>query len=169
MDSFLTKIYEEEVTKQAGADMEHYLADLPVETLLKIAVGGPPLPELPDSAAGSRLDKKQKFIAEYVNKAHLSEVPDRKASGVASKVNFDGEGKEPESNVDEALRFSGSNGQTKKASGLTKECSATAQEKAKIAMRAINVTRGASPLIKHAAAALAGRSIADMGKGSTRT
>jgi hypothetical protein len=273
MDDFLIKIYEEGRTKQAGADMEHYLADLPVETLLKIAVDGPPLPELPDSAAGSRLDRKQKFIADYVNKGHLSEVPSRKDSGAASNVNFDSEGKQPESNADDALRFSGSNGQTKRAgvvggvlgtaalgagigaatgkegdrgrralkgaligggisagghlgaraamgqtafkaykknpralveryvqgdpgtrklmhragavgiagniaggiagaklapkkkeSGLTKECSATAQEKAKIAMRAINVTRGASPLMKHAAAVLAGKTIASLGK-----
>ena len=112
MDDFLTRLYEQEQTKTAGADMHLYLKGLPIEELEKLAVHGPAHPELPNSAQGSELDAKQKAVSDNVNKEHLSQVPKRK-DGSDPTVNFEGQAKVPTENEDEALRASG---KSKKAS-----------------------------------------------------
>lgn len=106
MDDFLTKIYHEERTKTAGAELDRYLSDLPADVLLKIAVAGTPHPELPDSLPDGEFKRLMDSVSEHVNREHLSAVPTRKETSSVSSISFQGEGKQPVENQDEALRHS---------------------------------------------------------------
>ena len=106
MDNFLSKIYHEERTKTAGAELDRYLEDLPADVLLKIAVAGTPHPELPTSLPDGEFKRMMDAVAEHVNKEHLSAIPTRKDSSSVSSISFQGEGKQPVENQDEALRHS---------------------------------------------------------------
>jgi len=271
MDNFLTKIYHEERTKTAGADMDRYLSDLPLDVLLKIAVAGPDEPSKPTSVPAGALDAAASRIRKYVEDEHKGESTDSKSvshNSYSGKSKVAGKGADPHTvtpkswaegtegmsrasqltdtghgqflmneelaadrsrqglkgalvgggiggigggfigratgstpmgiamgallgaNIGSGIKREKANTDFLKARGikqtgflgmgrgaytpeaaekylkkskeanLTKECSASAQEKAKIAMIALRSIQGAPSMVKSAAAALAGRKIA---------
>jgi hypothetical protein len=74
MDDFLTKMYEDEIEKTAGAELDEFMASLPKDELeaflIKEAVGGSAEAPLPDAAQGKEMDAKQQAARKQVDKEH---------------------------------------------------------------------------------------------------
>jgi len=140
MDDFLAGLYAEEQEKIAAADLGGFMDTLPVNELedflglAKLAVGGAEEPDLPASEGG-KLRKEQKKTDAEVAKLQ-GQLPSTR-----------GEEKKAQGFGDEGMGGDG---------GME----TTAAAKAKIAMRAMRVTRGAPPHIKLAAARFAGNEMA---------
>jgi hypothetical protein len=76
MDTFLTKLYEEEMDKTAGSELNEFMQTLDREELeaflIKEAVGGSAEVPLPDAIQGKELDAKQQAARKQVDKEHNS-------------------------------------------------------------------------------------------------
>lgn len=179
MDTFLTKLYEEEMEKQAGSELQDFMQTVPVSDLeaylgiAKVAVDGASEAPLPDAVDNKALEAKQQQLRKRIDQAHNSNPPPQHIDTRTTNQ------------VKEAMRVGDAAGRIlaklaackmneadsehippqapvggKEGEELEKEERISNKLKAAMVLRAFRTTRGAPEHIKQAAVVLTGQQLA---------
>lgn len=101
MDDFLTKIYQDEMSKTASIARQEVTDQLGADELeeilglQKVAVAGPTEAEMPESLPNNELEAQQKAKAEYVRREHegASKPASKEQTDAQSSNNYQGQSK----------------------------------------------------------------------------